>query len=354
MSPVNDAPVGSDTAISVSEGTSTSGSLPPAIDSEGDPLIYGLGNGPQHGTLTINPDGTYSYTPAPGYSGSDSFTYTVSDGTNISTYTVTVTVEPAKLPQEPAPPLEVDPAAPPPSEPTDPWQPPSASDGISAGSSPISDVMDDLDGTANLSVRAPIGSVVNSIRSLNGIGSLPEDSPVLYAANQIGDWVESGRMIDEVTAGFFKGGSNIHLARQGTESTWFQIDTIVYKDYLYIMPSSAGTVENAAFGITLADGTPLPDWLKPTRQGLVIGRPPAGLAFIDLRIHGVSTDGVISDTIRIDLHTGAILDHVSDRRTDLEPRMFSDRMMAELQGALGDDISSLARVLERWSEGAGQ
>ncbi len=124
---------------------------------------------------------------------------------------------------------------------------------------------------------------------------------------------------------------------------------MVAMNYLYIMPSSEGGVEDAAFGITLADGKPLPDWLKPTRQGLVIGRPPAGLEFIDLRIHGNSADGVISDTIRIDLHTGAILDHVSDRRSDLGPGLFSDHLMAAAD-LHGDDISMLGDALRRWNE----
>ncbi|WP_246091879.1 cadherin-like domain-containing protein [Aliirhizobium smilacinae] len=350
VDPVNDPPSSSDTSISVTEGTSVSGNLPPATDPEGQPISYGLGNGPQHGTVTINPDGTYTYIPSVGYNGTDSFTFTISDGTNTATYTVAITVDPVEGPDEPRPPLEVDPASPVTAEPTDPWQPPSVSDSISAGSSsPISSIMDNLNGIADLTAQGPIVNVVNSIRSLNGIGYLPEEGAVIYAARQMDEWVESGRIIDDLTAGFFKGGSNIHLAREGAESTWFQIDTMVYKDYLYIMPSSDGDVENASFGVTLADGRPLPDWLKPTRQGLVIGRPPAGLEFIDLRIHGNSSDGVISDTIRIDLNTGAILDHVSDRRSDLGPGLFSDHLLAAAD-LPGDDVSMLGHALQRWSE----
>jgi hypothetical protein len=30
---------------------------------------------PNNGTLTLNPDGSFTYTPNPGFSGSDSFTY---------------------------------------------------------------------------------------------------------------------------------------------------------------------------------------------------------------------------------------------------------------------------------------
>jgi VCBS repeat-containing protein len=43
-----------------------------------------------HGTLTLNPDGSFSYTPDPGYTGPDSFQYHASDG-SASSDTVTVT-----------------------------------------------------------------------------------------------------------------------------------------------------------------------------------------------------------------------------------------------------------------------
>jgi hypothetical protein len=55
-----------------------------------------LGEAPLHGTLLLNPDGTFTYTPDPHYSGTDSFTYEFTDpilGT-VSTGTVTLTVTP--------------------------------------------------------------------------------------------------------------------------------------------------------------------------------------------------------------------------------------------------------------------
>jgi large repetitive protein len=51
---------------------------------------------PSHGTVTVNADGTYTYTPATNFSGTDTFTYTVCEAmpnqTLCSTATVTVTV----------------------------------------------------------------------------------------------------------------------------------------------------------------------------------------------------------------------------------------------------------------------
>ena len=41
-------------------------------------------SGPQHGTLTLNADGSFVYTPNPGYVGADSFTYQDADGPAVS------------------------------------------------------------------------------------------------------------------------------------------------------------------------------------------------------------------------------------------------------------------------------
>jgi VCBS repeat-containing protein len=49
-------------------------------DPDGDPLIAQLVTGPAFGTLTLSKDGTFVYTPAAGFSGTDSFTYRAGDG----------------------------------------------------------------------------------------------------------------------------------------------------------------------------------------------------------------------------------------------------------------------------------
>jgi VCBS repeat-containing protein len=92
VSAINDAPVGSDTSISALQGTVSTGNLPPAYDIEGSAVTYGLGAQAAHGTVTIAPNGAYSYQPDTGFAGNDQFTYTLSDGTALSVYTVTVSV----------------------------------------------------------------------------------------------------------------------------------------------------------------------------------------------------------------------------------------------------------------------
>lgn len=53
-------------------------------DPDGDPLTAELVSGPAHGSLTLNPNGSFSYTPAVGYSGADFFSYRAYDGTERS------------------------------------------------------------------------------------------------------------------------------------------------------------------------------------------------------------------------------------------------------------------------------
>ncbi|GAB4147091.1 MAG: hypothetical protein OHK0017_08390 [Patescibacteria group bacterium] len=60
-------------------------------DADNDPLIVVSISTPSHGTATINQDGAIHYIPDSNYYGTDSFTYTVSDG-NGSTATATITI----------------------------------------------------------------------------------------------------------------------------------------------------------------------------------------------------------------------------------------------------------------------
>ncbi|MBQ1782189.1 MAG: type I secretion C-terminal target domain-containing protein, partial [Gammaproteobacteria bacterium] len=66
-----------------------------ASDVDGDALSYVLGTSPANGSVVLNTDGTFTYTPNANYNGSDSFTVTVSDGQGgVVTSTVTIGVTP--------------------------------------------------------------------------------------------------------------------------------------------------------------------------------------------------------------------------------------------------------------------
>jgi filamentous hemagglutinin family protein len=77
------------------------------IDPDGDPFTAALLGSPSHGTLTANPDGTFTYTPAPGYAGEDGFTYYATDGQSGAEFagtSVSITVNPVVVPPPPPPP----------------------------------------------------------------------------------------------------------------------------------------------------------------------------------------------------------------------------------------------------------
>src|SRR4029453_2073764 len=97
VSASNDAPTATDDAYSTGEDTVLTVNAPGVLandsDADGNQLSAVLGSGPSHGTLTLNPDGSFLYTPTADYNGPDSFTYRASDGTAISNpATVTFTV----------------------------------------------------------------------------------------------------------------------------------------------------------------------------------------------------------------------------------------------------------------------
>lgn len=91
VTPVYDPPTGYPASASGDEDQDISGQL----TGDGDDLTYTLDSSPAHGTLTVDPTGSWTYTPDPDFNGADSFTYTVDDGRSISApVTVTVTVNP--------------------------------------------------------------------------------------------------------------------------------------------------------------------------------------------------------------------------------------------------------------------
>jgi CshA-type fibril repeat protein len=64
-------------------------------DPDGDTLtVTQVNDDAENGTVTLNDDGTVTYTPNPGFTGEDTFTYEISDGNGgTDTATVTVTIE---------------------------------------------------------------------------------------------------------------------------------------------------------------------------------------------------------------------------------------------------------------------
>ena len=90
---VNDAPIANDDSATVALNTATVLSvLTNDTDPEGSALSIIAVSTPAHGSVVINGNGTLTYTPATGYSGSDSLTYTASDGSLTDTAVVSISI----------------------------------------------------------------------------------------------------------------------------------------------------------------------------------------------------------------------------------------------------------------------
>ncbi|MEH6458145.1 MAG: Ig-like domain-containing protein [Cocleimonas sp.] len=92
ITPVDDLPVVSDESFSLVQGGIKSGGLP-VKDIDEETLTYTVATNVSHGTLTLSTSGKYNYTPEATYSGSDSFTYNVSDAANTVQGKVTFSVQ---------------------------------------------------------------------------------------------------------------------------------------------------------------------------------------------------------------------------------------------------------------------
>jgi hypothetical protein len=99
---VDDAPVAVDDAYSTDVGTALTVEAPGVLendsDVDSDSLTAVLDTAPANGTLTLNGDGSFTYTPDAAFTGTDSFGYRANDGTLDSTVaTVVITVNATPL-----------------------------------------------------------------------------------------------------------------------------------------------------------------------------------------------------------------------------------------------------------------
>ena len=93
VTPVNDAPTAANDLAATKPNTPvTINVLDNDTDVDGDLLSVAVAGAPAHGSVVANEDGSVTYTPAANYTGTDSFGYTISDGTTTVSATVTVTV----------------------------------------------------------------------------------------------------------------------------------------------------------------------------------------------------------------------------------------------------------------------
>jgi len=93
---LNDAPIATDSLAEMEQQTPISGQLTGSDPDVGDSVTYALVSGPANGTVTVNADGTYTLTPNDDHTGTDTFTFRVTDEfgkTDTATVTIDVTAK---------------------------------------------------------------------------------------------------------------------------------------------------------------------------------------------------------------------------------------------------------------------
>ncbi len=103
-STVNNVPVATFSDFSINRNVDYTGQLT-ADDKDDDSLEYLLTSNCEHGTLILDNNGCFTYTPDAGYQGKDSFTYKAKDDVSTcpnQTVSIDVTLEPIVIPTAPS------------------------------------------------------------------------------------------------------------------------------------------------------------------------------------------------------------------------------------------------------------
>ena len=105
LPPPNEVPVATADSYQTAHNTplvvaATHGVLANDSDDDGDALIAAVVDGPSHGSLLLNSDGSFTYAPTAGLSGLDSFLYKANDG-SANSDTVEVNINVAAPPPDP-------------------------------------------------------------------------------------------------------------------------------------------------------------------------------------------------------------------------------------------------------------
>jgi VCBS repeat-containing protein len=76
--PFNHLPVSADINFDIEQNNNLTGQLK-STDTDNNPITYNIVNNTSNGTVTLNNDGSFTYTPADGFTGNDTFTYCATD-----------------------------------------------------------------------------------------------------------------------------------------------------------------------------------------------------------------------------------------------------------------------------------
>ncbi len=277
----------------------------------------------QHGTVTVNRDGTISYIADPGYEGNDVITYTISDGQGgTATARVPVVVQGVAMPP-------VDPTGWEPAEVIElpPTQQELQVDGI---------VLDTVSSLTNSQAINTRGIILDTVRQSTGNSGI-------HVAGIISDVVTDLQRSDDTTTGpavlhssseyAVKGLQSFSLVLSSSADSQIKVETFVHDQKLFITLDNELDVLASSvleWKAQRADGRPLPDWLSFAGNNLLMGERAANEEEMDLRIICILRDGAsISNEIRINSVTGEVQPLKINSTGADTPKMFWDQLNAE-------------------------
>ena len=321
VTPVNDAPVdGNETAITTDRPV-TVDVLANASDPDGDPLTVVEATA-DSGTVTINPDGTLTYTPEPGFTGIATVTYVISDG-NGGFVTSTVTIQVAAYPGTDVNALL---AGDPFSDGFGPYIGLPANDtvldmtegfeGVPLIISDTANSFRDLNSLPLLYGERPLLDAVNGIRSLGGLGDLSEGSmPVMQVVEYLDtlrDYrTEIDQLFDQQFGDFvIRTLTGFSVRSLAAEEAGLMIESVSRGEVIYVEMRDIGADSDprfVRFEIIGSDGDELPEWIRVDERGLAIIEHHSGLDAVHLVVIGHREDGTqVRVPVVIQGHTGEI------------------------------------------------
>jgi large repetitive protein len=301
---VNDAPVArDDTAVTPIETPVTISVLANDTDVDGNPLVVTSATSPD-GAVTINSDGTVTFTPAPNFTGEALITYTVSDR-NGGTATAVVRVDVQGAGRNINTLLGNQPVGIP-----DGW----LVDRIRNQSEEFITVPLIVDQTANdfrslnptamLYGKRPLLDAVNAMGWLRGT---PDHDAVGHPISETVDYIDrirdirfgADRLFDPRWGDFMvKTLTGFSVRQLDTGFDQIMIDSVVRDRVIYMEVKDIGKDSDpriVEYQLRSRDGTPLPDWIRMDSRGLAIIERPADAQEIRLIVRAIRADGQVFD-----------------------------------------------------------
>jgi VCBS repeat-containing protein len=320
-----------------------------------------------NGTVVINADGTLSFTPAPGFAGTATIDYMISDGQGgFATAYVTFDVQPSSHDEAPVPgapsPIAAGgaaaAAAPTTAAPAADQQafggvPGIAAEGIVVGTVNSAGQLGGMSGS--LGTNGIIDKVANQISGLGGVngtgnggrisgtGTLPVSSQPWSLENSadgpIGAGRSSGTFDPQGLTGF-----SLKFAADAiadAKSPQIVLNSLIHDRTLTLSltsPDVKGHAKVVEFRVMQADGRPLPSWLH--RNGNVLqGQRPANAEVLTLKMIGILSDGtVVERAVTVQTNSGEVQPFSEDRR--VEAPSFSDQLKTFADAGLSADPST--------------